>query len=80
MAKGESPLQLSHGWRAPGRNEKARGEKTRKKWIIQELGIGGPDSFMISLKFTPEWVTLKRPLRDYENAPQHRRGASFPCG
>ncbi len=35
MAKGESPLQLSQGWRAPGRKEKARGGTNRKKWIIQ---------------------------------------------
>jgi hypothetical protein len=27
MAKGFSPLQLSYGWRAPGRNEKAQGKE-----------------------------------------------------
>jgi hypothetical protein len=35
MAKGVSPLQQSQGGRAPGRKEKAREAKNRKKWIIQ---------------------------------------------
>jgi hypothetical protein len=35
MAKGVSPLQLSQGGRAPGRNEKAREGLSRKKTIIQ---------------------------------------------
>jgi len=39
MAKGGSPLQQSHGGRAPGRKEKAQERgKNRKKWIIQGRG------------------------------------------
>jgi hypothetical protein len=36
MAKGESPLQLSHGGRAPGRNEKPGEEKDVKNELFKD--------------------------------------------
>jgi hypothetical protein len=36
MAKGESPLQLSQGWRAPGRNEKAQRGKIIKSEFFKD--------------------------------------------